>query len=75
MTYDVASYNQAVNEFNNYLDRVDRYLACVVQEASTDIQQNVPRIIKQGVKDVKGETQQKVRALKSQLEMAKITLQ
>ena len=75
MAYDAASYNQAVDEFNNYLSSVDRYLNCVVQEANADIQNNVPKIIKQGVKDAESEMRRKISSLKSQLEMAKITIQ
>ena len=75
MAYDVDSYNLAVDEFNMFLSDVDSYLDCVVRDANADIQKNVPKIIKQGVRDAQSETRQLIDALKSQLEMAKINLQ
>ncbi len=75
MAYDVDSYNLAVDEFNMFLSDVDSYLDCVVRDANADIQKNIPKIIKQGVRDAQSEMRQLIDELKSQLELAKINLQ
>jgi hypothetical protein len=48
--HDVASYNEAVSEFNAYISEVDAYRNCVVDEAKRDAEERLPVIVSDGVK-------------------------
>lgn len=49
---DARSYNQAVREFNRWIDELDVYLSCVRSEAKDDLEK-IPDIMSKGLQNVR----------------------
>ena len=71
---DTNSFNRAVDEFNDYVGNVQRYIDCLVSEANQDLRQ-LPNIISEGVESAESEVLSEVEAVRSDLETSRMFLQ
>ena len=71
---DIDSFNRAVDEFNDYVINVQRYIDCLVSEANQDLRQ-LPNIISEGVESAESEVLSEVEAVRSDLEISRMFLQ
>ena len=67
--YDKYSAKMAISEYNSYLSEVDRYNACMVGEAKSDIKKMADDIAS-SAKKRSAEIDTEVASVKSQLEMS-----
>ena len=65
---DRNSFNMAVDEFNDYVEQVNAYKQCMINEAKSDISK-VPDIIVQSVQDASRKVDSDVQDARSSLEM------
>jgi len=65
---DRNSFNMAVEEFNNYVEQVNWYKQCMINEAKSDVSK-VPDIIVQSVQNASRKVDNELQNARSNLEM------
>jgi hypothetical protein len=64
---DVDSFNQAVDEFNNYRTEVETYIQCIDSEASDDFQ-TLKRVLEDSLSNRVSQSRSELDSVKSSLE-------
>jgi hypothetical protein len=71
--YTVDAYNLGVTEFNRFVNQVDAYIGCIIEEGESDLKR-LPGVISDGIRKDQVELLDEVRRLRSQLELSRSTL-
>jgi hypothetical protein len=71
MDSDVASYNAAVDRYNEYLREAQDYVQCIVKEGSADAGQAFPALVKRAIETKQREIQMNIQTAQRNMQMSR----
>jgi hypothetical protein len=71
MEGDAASYNAAVDGYNEYLREAQDYLQCIVKEGSADASQAFPALVKKSIAEKQREIEVNIQTARRYLDMSR----